>query len=46
MLTELREGNNLSTDYFNKELEMIKETQLKTDNSISEVYKKQSRSNE
>lgn len=24
MLTELREGTDLSTDYFNKELEMIK----------------------
>lgn len=24
MLTELREGTNLSIDYFNKELEMIK----------------------
>lgn len=46
MLAELTEGSNLSTDYFNKELEMIKEIQLKTDNSISEVYKNQSRSNE
>ena len=46
MLTELREGTNLSTDYFNKDLEMIKEAQLKTDNSIYEILQNHTRSNE
>ena len=45
MLTELRKRINLNIDHLKKELETIKRTQSKIDNSIPEI-KKYSRSNE
>ena len=40
MLTELRKSINVNAPHFNKELETIKTTQSKEDNSISEIKKK------
>ena len=37
MLTELEKRIDLNTDHFNKELENIKKTLSKIDNSISEI---------
>ena len=37
MLTELREGTNLSTDYFNKDLENVKKNQSQLKNAITEI---------
>ena len=45
MLTEFRKSTDINTDHFNKDLETIKITQSKIDNSIFEI-KKYSRSNE
>ena len=36
-ITELRKRIDLNTDHLNKELETIKNTQAKIDNSISEI---------
>lgn len=40
MLTELRKSIRVNAHRFNKELETIKTTQSKEDNSISEIKKK------
>ena len=40
MLTELRKSVNVNVHHFNKELETIKTTQSKEDNSMSEIKKK------
>ena len=45
MLTEIRKSIRVNAHRFNKELENIKTTQSKEDNSISEIKKKHFRSN-
>ena len=44
MLTELRKSVNVNVHHFNKELETIKTTQSKEDNSMPEIKKKKTTS--